>query len=110
VGLRVLSGEGIIGWTFEQHEPRWMPDVAEDPTFRSRTTGPKSVLAVPLQTIKGDVVGVLAISRVAIKADFQDEEIAVASTFAHRASHAIRAAEFREAAQRRPGPPRAEAA
>ncbi len=109
-GLHVHSGEGIIGWTFEQHEPKWTSNLTEDPTFRERVNGPRSILAVPLQTIKGEVVGVLAISRVATKADFQDEEIAVASTFAHRAAHAIRSAEFREAALRRPGPPRAEAA
>jgi GAF domain-containing protein len=84
--------------------------VQEDPAFRARNSGIKSLLAVPLQTIKGDVVGVLTISRLVNRMDFDDDEVAVASTFAHRAAHAIRAAEFRERVFRRHDPPHAQAA
>ena len=110
MGIKFASGEGVIGWTFETHEPRWTSNGETSAPHPSRSSVSKLVLAVPLQTIKGEMVGVLAISRLATRPEFQDEEIAVASTFAHRAAHAIRAAEFREAAFRRPGQPQAEAA
>jgi GAF domain-containing protein len=109
-GLSFGIGEGIVGWTFETREPRWTSNVQEDAAYRARRSGIKSLLAVPLQTIKGEVLGVLTISRLANRAEFQEDEIAVASTFAHRAAHALRAAEMKESAFRRLDPPHAQAA
>lgn len=89
-GMSFAAGEGIVGWTYESREARWTSNVQEDAAYRARKSGIKSLLAVPLQTIKGEVLGVLTISRLANRLEFQDEEIAIASTFAHRASHALR--------------------
>ncbi|MBV9079659.1 MAG: GAF domain-containing protein, partial [Elusimicrobia bacterium] len=114
LGLRFRSGEGIVGWVFGAREPRWTLNVQEDAAYQARRSGIKSLLSVPLQTIKGGVLGVLNISRLDDRHAFNDAEIALASTFAHRAAHALQDAEER-AGRRLPEPgrpagPRAEAA
>ena len=108
-GLTFSSGEGIVGRAFESREPQVTSNLKDEPGYRNSKSAIRSLLATPLQTIKGEVIGVLTISRLQGGTEFGEEEVAIVSTFAHRASYALRAAESHDISQRRNGP-RAEAA
>lgn len=108
-GLKVQSGEGVVGRAFEERAPRWTSNLRAEPAYRDRKTSLRVLLAVPLQTIKGDTIGALTMSRMAGGTEFDESEIAVAAAFAHRAAHALTAAELHEDSHR-PGGRAAEAA
>ncbi len=92
VGVRVASGQGLVGYVFQTGEPIALSDVATDPRFGRRTaeqTGyvPKTILAVPLST-DDETVGVLEILDRRAGA-FSGDDLALASVFARQAALAI---------------------
>jgi putative methionine-R-sulfoxide reductase with GAF domain len=89
-------GEGIVGKAFEAGETCQTLNVHDERAYRDRFSAIKSLLAVPIQTIKGEMVGVLTVSRLTSKEEFSEDEMALAATFAHRSSHALRAAQYHE--------------
>ena len=91
--LQLRMGEGIAGWVAEHGEPQIIPDTAVDKRFSTkidRSTGfnTRSILAAPL-TVKNRVIGVAeVINRVDGEA-FDEEDLALFSTFCRQVAMAI---------------------
>jgi len=91
--LQLRMGEGIAGWVAEHGEPQIIPDTTVDKRFSTkidRSTGfnTRSILAAPL-TVKNRVIGVAeVINRVDGEA-FDEEDLALFSTFCRQVAMAI---------------------
>ncbi len=81
-------GEGIPGRVLEKGEPYWTYNLQGE-SFYDPSANFRGLLAVPLQTMKGEPLGVVIASILSGQRTFSVEEIDLASTFCTRASVAI---------------------
>jgi GAF domain-containing protein len=82
-------GQGIPGRVLESGQSYWTMDVQQDPFYRSKFVTLKSLLCLPLLSIKGEPLGVINVSQYESAKPFTSEEIETACTFASRAAVAI---------------------
>lgn len=89
-------GEGISGRALETGEPQTSSNLLGDPAYREGRLPFKSVISLPMRSVKGEPMGVLnAWSSVESKL-YSSTEIETAATFAARAAIAIENALFHE--------------
>ncbi len=81
-------GEGIPGQVLESGKPYWTYNL-QSGSFYTQTTPFRGLLAVPLQTMRGEPLGVVIASILSGQRTFSVEEIDLISTFCTRASVAI---------------------
>lgn len=84
--------EGIVGYVVMNNEPLILEDVLKDPRFKEKEMAKKlglaSMLSIPLQVKKGEVVGVLNCFT-AVPHDFTEPEINLITAVANQAAVAI---------------------
>ena len=84
--------EGVVGYVVIHNEPLILKDVLKDPRFKEKEMAKKlglvSMLSVPLQAKKGDVIGVLNCFT-AVPHDFTEPEINLITAVANQAAVAI---------------------
>ena len=84
--------EGIVGYVVTNNEPLILKDVLKDPRFKEKEMAKKlglvSMLSIPLQVKKGEVVGVLNCFT-AVPHDFTEPEINLITAVANQAAVAI---------------------
>lgn len=81
-------GEGIAGQVLESGKPYWTYELDGNPLYRDDLPF-KGVLCVPLQSLKGEPLGVVVASLVDSQRTFSVEEIDLVSTFCTRAAVAF---------------------
>ncbi len=82
-------GEGIPGRVLETGEPTLTTDVREDARYRGKMSAIKSMVCLPLRSVKGEPLGVVTALRIGEGKPFSVKEIAIATTFASRAALAV---------------------
>jgi signal transduction protein with GAF and PtsI domain len=84
--------EGIVGYVVTNNEPLILKDVLKDPRFKEKEMAKKlglvSMLSIPLQVKKGEVIGVLNCFT-AVPHDFTEPEINLITAVANQAAVAI---------------------
>ncbi len=84
--------EGVVGYVVTNNEPLILKDVLKDPRFKEKEMAKKlglvSMLSIPLQVKKGEVVGVLNCFT-AVPHDFNEPEINLITAVANQAAVAI---------------------
>lgn len=80
-----LSGQGVVGESYLRKEALRASDIDAEGEVRS-------LLAVPLLVMDGEVLGVLALSRLQTEEPHSDEDALIASAFACRAAQVLRSA------------------
>ncbi|MGD9157377.1 MAG: GAF and ANTAR domain-containing protein [Desulfobacteraceae bacterium] len=84
--------EGIVGYVVSNNEPLILKDVIKDSRFKEKKMAKKlglaSMLSIPLQVKKGEVIGVLNCFT-AVPHDFTDPEINLITAVANQAAVAI---------------------
>ena len=84
--------EGIVGYVVSNNEPLILKDVLKDPRFKEKEMAKKlglvSMLSIPLQVKKGEVIGVLNCFT-AVPHDFTEPEINLITAVANQAAVAI---------------------
>ncbi|MBI5033955.1 MAG: PAS domain S-box protein [Chloroflexi bacterium] len=99
-GLRLKRGEGLSGKIFEMGEPLVIENYqawsGRSSTFEGDAIGP--AMGVPLKS-KGQVIGVIGLTRNATDASFDEQEQALATQFANLANIAMQNASLHTAVQ-----------
>ena len=84
--------EGIVGYVVSNNEPLILDNVIEDPRFKEKEMAKKlglvSMLSIPLQVKKGEVIGVLNCFT-AVPHSFTEPEINLITAVANQAAVAI---------------------
>ena len=84
--------EGVVGYVVSNNKPLILKDVIKEPRFKEKEMAKKlglvSMLSVPLQVKKGDVIGVLNCFT-AVPHDFTEPEINLITAVANQAAVAI---------------------
>ena len=84
--------EGVVGYVVSRNEPLILKDVLKDPRFKEKEMAKKlglvSMLSIPLQVKKGEVIGVLNCFT-AESHDFNEPEINLITAVANQAAVAI---------------------
>ncbi len=100
--VRLIVGEGIAGWVFQQGKSVIVPDVSEDPRWSDRfdnksglTT--RSIMCVPLQA-RGQTIGAIEVMNKR-DGDFDQESLQLLTSLAAPAATAIEKAGLYDQAQ-----------
>jgi signal transduction histidine kinase len=100
LGMRLLIGQGIAGWVFQQGQPVLVPDTSKDTRWfggfdKDSGFTTRSVLCVPLQT-KGQTIGAIeAMNKES--GPFDEEDLRLLTSMAAPAATAIENAQLYEA-------------
>ncbi len=91
--IQLQMGEGIAGWVAQHGEPQIIPDVAADARFAAKiddSTGfqTRSILAVPL-IVQDRVIGVAEVINRNDGKAYNDDDLALFSTFCRQVAMAI---------------------
>jgi GAF domain-containing protein len=80
----VPVGEGIAGWVAQTGEPLLVRDLSKDPTFGKKDRHPRyktnSLISVPLK-VNGKTVGVMNANNKSAGGSFDEQDMAVFTTF-----------------------------
>ena len=96
--IRMKSGQGVVGWVFQNNEPVIVPDVSKDERFAGsvdKKTGfvTHSILCVPMQGRRG-TLGVIEVINPADGRQFGPDDLELCSAIASQAAIAIENAQL----------------
>lgn len=102
--IRILNDSGIAGWVFKTGDGTIVNDAYADSRFNpdiDKKTGyvTKSILCVPIRTVKGDVIGVAQCLN-KLKGDFTPDDLKILAAMTTQAAVALRGAQFIEQIQK----------
>lgn len=103
-GRAVTAGMGVIGWVADNRASALVPDVEQDPRYRSYVDSSaeihtRAMLAVPLATTS-DVIGVLVVMN-GLEGEFSQDDLETLENLGASAATAIENATLFEQTQRR---------
>ncbi len=102
--IRILNNSGVAGHVFTTGQGRIVHDAYSDKHFNSdidKKTGyiTKSILCVPIRTVKGDIIGV-AQSLNKKKGRFKEDDLEILSAMTTQAAITLQSAQFIEQMER----------
>jgi serine phosphatase RsbU (regulator of sigma subunit) len=91
--IKLKIGEGMVGWVAQNRKAAMIEDAQNDPRFskeadKRRDSTTRTVISVPLVQ-RDELLGVLSVLNARNKPSFDDEDLALAGSFADLAAVAI---------------------